>query len=169
MIGESGTSHTRKIHQYYKCSTAKHKKSCPKKTVQKGWIEDFVVAETVKMLALDKLETAKSDLEVKILQEEMQRPLLTREQVLFWICRYRQLDVTVPEQRQRLIDGFVNAIYLYDGKIILTFHYKEGCKTISFGDIMELSDATAGSDVCAAGAPPPAASNSRRRFFLFSF
>jgi len=83
----------------------------------------------------------------------MQRPLLTREQVLFWICRYRQLDITIPEQRQRLIDGFVNAIYLYDDKIILTFHYKEGCKTISFGDIMGLSDATAGSDVCAAGAP----------------
>jgi len=41
MIGESGTSHTGKIHQYYKCSTAKHKKSCPKKTVQKGWIEDL--------------------------------------------------------------------------------------------------------------------------------
>jgi len=48
---------------------------------------------------------------------------------------------------------FVNAVYLYDGKIILTFNYKEGCKTISFGDIMRLNNATAGSDVCAAGAP----------------
>ena len=150
MIGESGTSRTGKIHQYYKCSTAKHKKSCPKKTVQKGLIEDLVVAETVKMLTddsvveyiadlvmelqtrentdmpryktqlaetergienvldaiqqgifnsstkqrLDDLEAAKSDLEVKILQEEMHRPLLSREQVVFWICRYRKLDNT---------------------------------------------------------------------------
>ena len=222
MIGESGTSRNGRIHQYYKCSTAKRKKSCPKKTVQKGWIEDLIIAETMKMLTddalveyiadlvmemqerenidlprykaqlvetersienilnaiqqgifnsstkqrLDKLETAKSDLEVKILQEEMQRPLLTREQVLFWIYRYRRLDVTVPEQRQRLIDGFVNAIYLYDDKIILTFNYKEGCKTIPFGDIMGLSDATAGSDACAAGAPRLRRANRAQAFFL---
>jgi len=206
MIGESGTSRTGKIHQYYKCSTAKHKKTCPKKTVQKGWIEDLVVTETMKMLTddavveyiadlvmelqerenidlprykaqlaetetsienmlnaiqqgifnsstkqrLDKLEAEKSELEVKILQEEMQRPLLTREQMVFWICRYRKLDVTKPEQRQRLIDGFVNAVYLYDDKIILTFNYKEGCKTISLHDIMGTVDC---SDTCASGAP----------------
>ncbi|MCL2301545.1 MAG: recombinase family protein [Firmicutes bacterium] len=206
MIGESGTSHTGRIHQYYKCSTAKHKKTCPKKTVQKGWIEDLVVTETVKMLMddavveyiadlvmelqerenvdlprykaqlaetetsienmlnaiqqgifnsstkqrLDKLEAEKDDLKVKILQEEMQRPLLTREQVLFWICRYRKLDVTKPEQRQRLIDGFVNSVYLYDDKIILTFNYKKGCKTISLHDIMETVNR---SDTCATGAP----------------
>jgi len=206
MIGESGTSHTGKIHQYYKCSTAKHKKSCPKKTVQKSRIEDLVVTETMKMLTddavveyiadlvmelqerentdlprykaqlaetetsidnmlnaiqqgifnsstkqrLDALEAAKGELEVKILQEEMQRPLLTREQVVFWICRYRQLDVTIPEQRQRLIDGFVNSVYLYDDKIILTFNYKEGCKTISLRDIMGLANS---SDLCARVAP----------------
>ena len=206
MIGESGTSHTGRIHQYYKCSTAKHKKTCPKKTVQKGWIEDLVVTETMKMLTddaiveyiadlvmelrerentdlprykaqlaetetsienmlnaiqqgifnsstkqrLDKLEAEKSELEVKIMQEEIQRPQLTREQVMFWICRYRQLDVTKPEQRQRLIDGFVNSVYLYDDKIILTFNYKEGCKTISLHDIMGAADR---SDTCASGAP----------------
>ena len=83
----------------------------------------------------------------------MQSPLLTREQVVFWICRYRQLDVTIPEQRQRLIDGFVNAVYLYDDKIILTFNYKEGCKTISLRDIMDVDDAGIGSDMSAGGAP----------------
>jgi len=168
MIGESGTSRTGKIHQYYKCGTAKRKKSCPKKTVRKAWVEDLVVAEVMKMLSndeivdyiadlvmelqakentdlprykaqladakrgiknmldaiqqgifnsstkqrLDELEAAKSELEVKILQEEMQQPQLTREQIVFWIYRYRQLDVTVPEQRQRLVDGFVNAATL---------------------------------------------------------
>jgi len=96
------------------------------------------------------LEATKGDLEVKILQEEMQRPRLTREQVIFWICRYRQLDVTIPEQRQRLIDGFVNAVYLYDDKIVLTFNYKEGCRTILLRDIMGAGNS---SDMCAGGAP----------------
>ena len=49
---------------------------------------------------LDDLEAIKSDLDIKILQEEMQRPLLTREQVIFWIHRFRKLDITQADQRQ---------------------------------------------------------------------
>ena len=42
---------------------------------------------------LDELEETKSQLEVSILQEEMQKPLLTREQIVFLICRFRKFDV----------------------------------------------------------------------------
>ena len=103
---------------------------------------------------LDDLEAAKSELDVKILQEEMQRPLLTREQIIFWIHRFRMLDITKPEQRQRLVDSFVNAIYLYDDKLVITFNYKEGCKTVELSDIIGAADSTAfRSDLCAVGAP----------------
>jgi len=84
---------------------------------------------------LDELEENKSNLEVSILQEEMQRPLLTREQVTFWICRFRETDVTKQEQRQRLIDSFINSVYLYEDRLILTFNYKDGTKTVSLNDI----------------------------------
>ena len=30
-----------------------------------------------------------------------------------------------------LIDAFVNAIYLYDDKLVLTFNYKDGTRTIT--------------------------------------
>ncbi|HWP52137.1 MAG TPA: hypothetical protein VN626_10620 [Clostridia bacterium] len=84
---------------------------------------------------LDDLEEAKSKLEVCILQEEIKKPLLTKEQVLFWLHRFREFDVSNTDHRQRLVDSFVNAIYLYDDKIVLTFNYKEGSKTISLNDI----------------------------------
>jgi len=42
MTGESGTSHQKKLHSYYKCNLAK-KKKCDKKTVKKKYIEDLVV------------------------------------------------------------------------------------------------------------------------------
>ena len=84
---------------------------------------------------LDQLEETKSQLEENILQEEMQKPLLTKEQVLFWLCKFREVDVKDAIQRQRLIDGFVNAIYLYDDKMILTFNYKDGSKTVSFEEV----------------------------------
>jgi len=51
--------------------------------------------------------------------------------VHFFIDKYRKMDLTKPAQRQRLIDGFVNAIYVYDDKLILTFNYKDGTKEIS--------------------------------------
>lgn len=33
-----------------------------------------------------------------------------------------------------LIDTFVNAIYLYDDKMLITFNYKDGTKTITFDE-----------------------------------
>ena len=84
---------------------------------------------------LDELEETKSQLEVSILQEEMHKPLLTREQIAFFIYRFRKFDVTKREQRQRLIDSFVNAVYLYEDKIILTFNCKNGSKTITLAEV----------------------------------
>ena len=84
---------------------------------------------------LDELEQTKSKLKVSLLQEEMKKPILTREQITFWLYRFRKLDVTKQDQRQRLIDSFVNAIYLYDDKIVLIFNYKDGSKAVTFDEI----------------------------------
>ena len=202
MVGESGTSHTMKVHRYYRCVNTKKKKLCDKKAVKKDWIEDLVVNYTMKAIMndevmerlidtlmelqtkestdlpllkkqlaetekginnmlnaiqagiftpstkqrLDELEETKSQLEVSILQEEMHKPLLTREQIAFFIYRFRKFDVTKREQRQRLIDSFVNAVYLYEDKIILTFNYKDGSKTITLEEVE-------GSDLSVLGAP----------------
>ena len=43
--------------------------------------------------------------------------------------------MTDLEQRKRLIDSFVNAIYLYDDRIVLTFNYKDGTKHISLEEV----------------------------------
>ncbi|WP_283606635.1 recombinase family protein [Faecalispora anaeroviscerum] len=105
-------------------------------------IQQGILTQSTKQ-RLDELEETRSSLEVSIIQEEMQKPLLTKEQLLFWLHRFRALDVTNPAHRQRLVDSFVNAIYLYDDKIVLMFNYKEGSKTINFSDI-ECSSLSAG-------------------------
>lgn len=110
---------------------------------------------------LDELEETKSQLEVSILQEEMHKPLLTREQIAFFIYRFRKFDVTKREQRQRLIDSFVNAVYLYEDKIILTFNYKDGSKTITLAEVE-------GSDLSVLGAVS-AESNRFCAFFLYFY
>ena len=116
--------------------------------IQQGIFNEFTQKR------FDELGEIKSDLEVKILQEEMHRPMLKRDQVVFWIHRFRKLDITKPEHRQRLIDSFVNVIFLFDDKIILIFNYKDGCKSMSFRSIMDAVDKSAsGSDIGALSAP----------------
>ncbi len=83
----------------------------------------------------DELEEAKSQLKASTLQEEMHKPLLTREQIAFFIYRFRKFDVTKREHRQRLIDSLVNAVFLYEVKIILTFNDKDGSKTITLAEV----------------------------------
>ncbi len=75
---------------------------------------------------LDELEDRKADIELQIIQEEIKKPMLSREDVTFWICRFRKLDVSKLEERRRLIDSFVNSVTIFDDYILITFNYKEG-------------------------------------------
>ena len=58
--------------------------------------------------------------------------------------------MTQPEQRQALVDTFINAIYLYDDKVLITFNYKESTETITFGEAVK---AEKSSDMSARGVP----------------
>ena len=84
---------------------------------------------------LDELEDRKKDIETQIIQEEMKHPMLSREDVVYWICRFRTLDVSKLEERRRLIDSFVNSVTIFDDHILITFNYKEGSERVTFDDI----------------------------------
>ncbi len=93
---------------------------------------------------LEELEEAKSRLEISILQEEIQKPLLTKDQIMIWLYSFRECDVKKYEHRQRIIDSFVNAIYLYDDRMVITFNYKDGTETVGLKEFKG-SDLTASS------------------------
>ena len=191
MFGECGTGRNKVVHHYYKCATAKRFKTCKKKTVRKEWLEDLVIAETMKLIQddavidaivaevmelqdqenttlpllekqmrevengienmlnaiqagvltnstksrLEKLEAQQKELEIRIAEEKIARPRLSENQVRFWLTRFRKLDPNVKSHRETLINTFVNAVYLYDEKVLITFNYKDGTKTITFDEI----------------------------------
>ena len=191
MFGECGTGRNKVVHHYYKCATAKRFKTCKKKTVRKEWLEDLVIAETMKLIQddavidaivaevmelqdqenttlpllekqmrevengienmlnaiqagvltnstksrLEKLEAQQKELEVRIAEEKIARPRLSENQVRFWLTRFRKLNPNVKSHRETLINTFVNAVYLYDEKVLITFNYKDGTKTITFDEI----------------------------------
>ena len=84
---------------------------------------------------LEKLEAQQKELEVRIAEEKIARPRLSENQVRFWLTRFRKLDPNVKSHRETLINTFVNAVYLYDEKVLITFNYKDGTKTITFDEI----------------------------------
>lgn len=94
---------------------------------------------------LDELEERKSELEVSIIQAELEAPKLTKKQILFWLLRFRSMDTSDEKQCERLIDSFVNAVYVFDDKLVLTFNYKEGAHTVTL-------DQAKGSDIKPVGA-----------------
>lgn len=205
MVGESGTSRTKKVHYYYKCGNAKRKKGCTKKAVKKNWIERIAVVMTVNRVLrdeeidriandlvtmqdredttlpvlrqqladaekgienmlnaiqqgiitastktrLEELEAQKSDLEVSILQSQLQRPRYSKELVVNWISQFKYGDVNSREYQRRIIDTFVNSIYVFDDRLVFIYNFKGGTQTITLKEI----EAAFGSDLV--GMPPP--------------
>jgi hypothetical protein len=60
---------------------------------------------------------------------------VSREEIDCFLYRFRNTDTSDEQARQRLIDCFVNAVYIFDDKIVLVFNYKDGTKTVSLADV----------------------------------
>ena len=99
---------------------------------------------------LEALEEQRKELQARIAEERLAKPKMKEEFVRFWLLRFRKLDMSLKDQRQALVDTFINAIYLYDDKVLITFNYKEGTETVAFGEAVK---AEKSSDMSARGAP----------------
>ncbi len=84
---------------------------------------------------LEDLEKRKSEIEVAILNEEIEHPILTKEQIIFWISQFKDGNIDDEEYKRRIIDTFVNSVYLYDDKIVITYNFKDGTRTISLEEV----------------------------------
>ena len=89
---------------------------------------------------LEQLEAQKRDIEAEIAKESIVRPKLTKEQIVFWFHRFRKMDTTLPENRRRIIDSFLNSMILHDDRIEFYFNFKKGAKTLSLEELKKSSD-----------------------------
>ena len=116
---------------------------------------------------LEQLEEIKRELEARIAEEKLAKPKVTEEFIRFWLMRFRKLDMSLKDQRQALVDTFINAIYLYDDKVLITFNYKEGTQTVTFGEATEVASEGNGSDLDRFTAPENAVKS--KDFMAFCF
>ena len=117
-------------------------------TIQQG-----ILTESTKG-RLEELEAVKEELETKIACEKLAKPKVSAEFMTFWLHRFRKLDVRQKVHRKMLVDTFINAIFLYDDKMVITFNYKEETSTITFDGLKSaLNSKNSGSDLDCLTAP----------------
>ena len=103
-------------------------------------IEQGILTPTTKQ-RLDELEARRDALNVSILEEELQRPTLSREQILFWFEQFRQRDVSNPAYQRQIIDNFVNSVYIFDDRVALNFNFKDTSKIVTREEVLGSADA----------------------------
>ena len=108
-------------------------------------IEQGVFTKSVKE-RLDSLENSLEELKIKLLQAQIEKEVLTKDMIVFYLSQFRTLDYNKLENKQTLVDNLVNKVILYDDKLIIFFNHNENQSIIDLNDIN-------GSDLAPLGAP----------------
>lgn len=197
MIGESGYGKAGTSYHYYTCATRKKEHACAKRNEKKGFIEWYVVEQTIEYVLspdridtiaasvvaeyekefndgalkemerqveqldadlntlvdqllvvpkparpriyerMEQLELQKADTELEISKLRVAvRIRYTEDEVKAWLRQFCKGDPLDEEFRKRIIDVFINSIYLYDDKVVIFYNIKGG-KQVSFIDLCE--------------------------------
>jgi hypothetical protein len=103
-------------------------------------IEEGLFTATTKD-RLQERETQKAEVETQIAKEEIKKPPLTKERIIYWLLSFKSGDKDDASYRRKIIDTFVNSVYIYDDgdkgrRIVLTFNISgHNTATISCSDI----------------------------------
>lgn len=193
MNGESGTSKTGTIHNYYTCYTRKRQRSCDKKPLRKEWIEQVVAQDAIALMtdevieeladmamaqtdqdlkentripelterkkeieqgianitkAIEKgiasetlmerlveLEKDKKDLLRQLAEEEKYVVRIDRDQIVFWLGKFKNGNIEDESFKRIIIDLIVNSVTVWDepdGFRITTAYNLTSCKNKTF-------------------------------------
>lgn len=201
MVGDCGTSRSGERHYYYSCNERKKNHRCRKKSERKGFLEWYVVSQTMEYVLnpdridriaevvvkeyekmfpkttisdiekqlsdidaelerctdaliaaksqaiVDKinerslaLEKQKEELEADRAKERiLQKSVVKREDVITWLKSLCSGDALDDEYQYKIIDTFIDKVYLYDDKIVI-FYNMCGGKQVSCVDPIKPDD-----------------------------
>ena len=97
-------------------------------------IRQGIITETTKE-CLEDLETQRDSLKASILQLQLERRKFTKEEIVEWISKYKYGNINDLDYRKEIIDTFVNSVFVYDDKLVLTYNYKDGTETLTLQEI----------------------------------
>ncbi len=84
---------------------------------------------------MDELNQQRDDILAAIAGYNMKRSVsLTKDHILFFLEKFKDLDYTDPACQKRLIELFVNSVYVYDDHLTIAFNYGGENSTLTFQD-----------------------------------
>ena len=94
-------------------------------------------------MPLNELEEQKAKLEFKLTELEIIQPALSKKQIVYMLTQFKtDKDTELTEEyRKDLIECFVNSVYVYDDKLIVTYNLlqKEKAELFSIEHAMNSS------------------------------
>ena len=97
-------------------------------------IRQGIITEATKE-CLEELETQRESLKASIIQLQLERRKFTKDEIVAWISKYKYGDINDLEYQKEIIDTFVNSVFVYDDKLVLTYNYKDGTETLTLKEI----------------------------------
>ena len=98
-------------------------------------IEQGIILKTTKA-RLAELEQSQEKLEFEIELCKVKHPKLTEKHIKFMLSQFvRQTDDSLEKYNKDIIECFINAIYLYDDKLIVTYNLTNEKSELESSDI----------------------------------
>lgn len=118
---------------------------------------------------MEELEAQKADIEVDVAKLKIAQGIrFTEAEVKAWLKQFCKGDLLDEEFRRRIIDVFINSVYLYDNRVIIFYNIRGG-KQVSYIDVAEAVDSegtSANVSDLIANAPPNASKSEPRFIFV---
>ena len=97
--------------------------------IQKG------VASDTLLQRLNDLEKEKSEIEQQLINEQAVTPIFTVDEFKMALINLQKMDITTKEGKAKLIDTFIDRIYLYDDKIKIIYTVSDKAEEISLAEV----------------------------------
>jgi len=98
---------------------------------------------------MNELEEQKKGLRVALAAAKLKEDLaLKKEHIVFFLHQFAGMDYSDIDCQRRLIKTFLNSVFVYDDKVVLTFNYSGDDRTITLHEI----DGGLGHSICIPGA-----------------
>ena len=85
---------------------------------------------------MDELDEQKAEIKAALASAKLKENLsLTKEHMVYFLHQFANMDYTDLECQKRLIKTFINSVFVYDDKVVLTFNYSGDNRTITLMEI----------------------------------
>lgn len=97
--------------------------------VQKGYATEILLKR------LAELEKEQNEINDAIAKEQLKAPIFTQDHFRMALNNFRKIDISTQDGKRKIIDTFINSIYLYDDHIKIVYNANGKEETVSLEEL----------------------------------